>query len=66
MSDEPTETEFHEVSNQEADEIIKICKHAVPHNEAIGRVLRNIYSRLKTAEKEITDLETSKSERSRT
>ncbi len=57
MSDEPTKTELHEVSNQEADEVIETCKHAIPHNEAIGRVLRNMYARLKTAEKEITDLE---------
>jgi hypothetical protein len=64
LSDEPTETEFHEVSNQEADEVIETCKHAVPHNEAIGRVLRNIYTRLKTAEKEITDLEATKQRRS--
>lgn len=56
MSDEPTTEEFHEVGNAEADAVIEACKHGIPHNEAIGRVLRNIYGRLQAAEKEIAEL----------
>jgi hypothetical protein len=47
-----TENEFHEVTNAEADEAIEFCKTAIPHNELIGRTLRNIYSRIQTLEKE--------------
>lgn len=56
MPDEPTKEEFHKVDNAEADAVIEVCKHAIPHNEAIGRVLRNIYGRLQVAEKEIAEL----------
>ena len=44
--------EFHEVSDVEADEAIKFCEKAIPHNELLGRVLRNIYKRLQILEKE--------------
>ena len=44
--------EFHEVTNAEADEAIEFCKKAIPHNELIGRALRNIYGRLQVLERE--------------
>jgi hypothetical protein len=47
-----TENEFHEVTNTEADQAIEFCKSAIPHNELIGRILRNIYSRIQALEKE--------------
>jgi hypothetical protein len=52
MSLEPTSAEFHEVSDAEADACIESCRHAIPINELIGRVLRNMYARLQTLERE--------------
>jgi hypothetical protein len=59
LSDEPTVGEFHEVGNQEADAVIDACKHGIPHNEAIGRIIRNMYSRLQEAEKILDELKSS-------
>ena len=50
MSDEPTVGKFHEVDDEEADNAIESMKHSIPHNEAIGRVLRNMYARLQKLE----------------
>ena len=52
MSDEPTVGKFHEVGNEEADNAIESMKHSIPHNEAIGRVLRNMYARIQKLEAE--------------
>lgn len=52
MSDEPTVGKFHEVGDKEADEAIEAMKHSIPHNEAVGRVLRNIYDRIQKLEAE--------------
>jgi hypothetical protein len=52
MSLEPTSAEFHDVSDGEADACIESCRHAIPINELIGRLLRNMYGRLKIVEKE--------------
>jgi hypothetical protein len=54
--------EFHEVSNAEADEVIEFCKKSIPHNEMIGRILRNMYGRLQALEKENASLRKSKSQ----
>jgi len=56
LSSEPTAEEFHEVSDKEADAIVEACKHAIPHNEWLGRVIRNMYGRLQSLEKEVADL----------
>jgi hypothetical protein len=58
VSAEPTKEEFHAVDNAEADAAIEAIKHAIPINELIGRVLRNIYPRLQAAEQKAADLET--------
>ena len=50
MSDEPTVAKFHDVDDEEADKAVESMEHAIPHNEAIGRVLRNMYARLKKLE----------------
>jgi hypothetical protein len=52
LSDEPTVGKFHDVDNEEADKAIEAMKHSIPHNEAVGRVLRNMYSRLQKLEAE--------------
>ena len=46
------ENEFHEISDVEADQAMETCKKAIPNNELIGRVLRNMYKRLQVLEKE--------------
>jgi hypothetical protein len=52
LSDEPTVGNFHEVENEEADKAIESMQHSIPHNEAVGRVLRNMYVRLQKLEAE--------------
>lgn len=48
--------ELHGVSDAETDEAIEFCKKMIPHNELIGRVLRNMYARLQVLEKECASL----------
>ena len=31
---------------------LSTCNHAIPHNEMIGRLIRNMYGRLQVLEKE--------------
>ena len=50
LSDEPTVGKFHDVDDEEADKAIESMQHSIPHNEAIGRVLRNMYVRLQKLE----------------
>ena len=50
LSEEPTVGKFHEVGDEEADKVIESMQHSIPHNEAIGRILRNMYSRLQKLE----------------
>jgi hypothetical protein len=52
LSDEPTVGKFHDVDDQEADAAIESMQHSIPHNEAIGRVLRNMYARLQKLEEQ--------------
>ncbi len=56
MGSDPTSEEFHEVCDAEADDIVKACKHAIPHNEWLGRLVRNMYGRLQMLEKEVAEL----------
>ena len=55
--------DFHEVGNAEADAIVEACKHMIPHNEALGRLIRNMYQRLQVAEKELAELKAKKPKR---
>jgi hypothetical protein len=64
LSDEPTEEEFHEVDNVEADAVIEACGHVIPHNEAVGRLVRNMYGRIQKLEQEVADLKAKKFKRS--
>jgi hypothetical protein len=50
---------FHEVDDAEADGVIEASSHAILHNEAFGRVIRNMYGRLQVLEKEIAELKDS-------
>jgi hypothetical protein len=60
LSNEPTEGEFHVVGDAEADAIISEMKHAIPHNEWLGRVVRNMYGRIQGLEVEVAELKASK------
>ena len=60
MAEEPAIGKFHEVDNAEADAVIEACSHGLLHNEAIGRVLRNMYGRLRAAEFDLAELKASK------
>ena len=60
LAEEPGVGKFHEVDNAEADAVIEASTRMILHSEAIGRLLRNMYGRLKTAEKKLADLEASK------
>jgi hypothetical protein len=53
LSDEPTVGKFHDVGDEEADKAIESMQHSIPHNEAIGRVLRNMYGRLQKLEDQV-------------
>ena len=48
--------ELHSVDDAEADAVFEYCKHAIPHNEMLGRIIRNMYSRLQVLEKEVAAL----------
>jgi len=60
MAELAAEGKFHEVGDAEADAVFEASCHQILPNEAIGRILRNMYGRLKTAEKKLADLEASK------
>jgi uncharacterized small protein (DUF1192 family) len=64
LSDEPTREEVHAVDNAEADEVIEACKRAIPHNEWLGRLVRNMYGRIQALEQEIAELKAKKPKRS--
>ncbi len=52
--------ELHAVDNVEADAVFEYCKHAIPHNEMFGRIIRNMYGRLQSLEKEVDALKKAK------
>ena len=45
--------ELHIVDDAEADAVFEYCKHAIPHNEMLSRIIRNMYGRLQSLEKEL-------------
>jgi len=63
LSAEPTKEEFHAVGDAEADAIVEACKHAIPHNEWLGRLVRNMYGRIQALEREVADLKAKKPKR---
>lgn len=60
MAELPGLEELHAVENVEADAVFEYCKHAIPHNEMIGRIIRNLYERLRVLEKEVDALKKAK------
>ena len=56
MAELPGLDELHAVDNVEADAVFDYCKHAIPHNEMIGRIIRNMYGRMQVLEKEVDAL----------
>jgi len=63
LGSEATAEEFHDVGDAEADAIVEACKHAIPHNEWLGRLVRNMYGRIQSLEKEVADLKAKKPKR---
>ena len=63
MAQLPGEGELHVVNNDEADDVFEYCKHAIPHNEMLSRLIRNMYGRLKILEGELSELKSSKKSR---
>jgi hypothetical protein len=51
---------FHVVDDAEADAVVEDSSHAILHNEALGRVIRNMYGRLQVLEKEVDALKKAK------
>jgi len=47
---------FHVVDDAEADAVIGDSSHSIMHNEALGRVIRNMYGRLQLLEKQVASL----------
>jgi hypothetical protein len=56
MAQLPIEGELHTVDDDEADDVFEYCKHAIPHNEMLSRLIRNMYVRLQLLEREIVEL----------
>ena len=60
MAELAAEGKFHVVDDVEADAIIEASSHAIMHNEALGRVIRNMYCRIQVLEKQVGSQEESK------
>ena len=53
MAELPADGVFHAVDDAEADAVIEASSHAIMHNEALGRVIRNMYHRIQVLEKQV-------------
>jgi len=60
MAEMPGLEELHTVDDAEADAVFEYCKHAIPHNEMISRLIRNMYRRLQVLEIEVAALKKAK------
>jgi hypothetical protein len=60
MAELPAVGRLHEVDDAEADAVIEASYHGLLHNEAIGRVIRNMYKRIQQLEAEVKDLQQAK------
>ena len=56
MAELPGLEELHAVDNAEVDAVFEYCKHAIPHNEMLSRIIRNMYGRLQALETEVSVL----------
>ena len=52
MAELPTQGKFHEVDDAEADAVIEAASHQILPNEALCRVIRNMYARIQELEDE--------------
>jgi hypothetical protein len=57
MAEKSAEGKLHEVDDVEADAVIEFASRAIPHNEMLGRVVRNMYKRIEQLEAQVKDLE---------
>ena len=53
MAELAADGKFHPVDDAEADAVIEDSSHAIMHNEALGRVIRNMYERFQVLEKQV-------------
>jgi hypothetical protein len=60
MAELPADGKFHAVDDAEADAVIEASSHAIMHNEALGRVIRNMYQRIQVLEKQVCSQKGSK------
>jgi hypothetical protein len=51
------EEKLHEVDDAEADAVIEYASKAIPHNEMLSRVIRNMYKRIQRLEAQVKDLQ---------
>lgn len=57
MAEKSAEGKLHEVDDAEADAVIEFASRAIPHNEMLGRVVRNMYKRIQVLEAQVKDLQ---------
>ena len=57
MAEKSAEGKLHEVDDAEADDVIEFASRAIPHNEMLGRVVRNMYKRIVQLEAQVKDLQ---------
>ena len=57
MAEKYSEGKLHEVDDTEADAVIEFASKAIPHNEMLGRVIRNMYKRIQQLEAQVKDLQ---------
>ena len=57
MAEKSAEGKLHEVDDTEADAVIEFASRAIPHNEMLGRVIRNMYKRIQQLEAQVKDLQ---------
>jgi uncharacterized small protein (DUF1192 family) len=61
MAEKSAEGKLHVVGDAEADEVIEYASRAIPHNEMLSRVVRNMYKRIQVLEAEVAALKAGKS-----
>jgi uncharacterized small protein (DUF1192 family) len=54
------EGKLHVVDDAEADAVIEYASRAIPHNEMLSRVVRNMYRRIQVLEAEVAALKAGK------
>jgi hypothetical protein len=59
MAELPGQGKFHEVADAEAEAIVEAASHQILPNEALCRVIRNMYARIQQLEAERIDVKLS-------